>query len=1298
MLKRIFLFSFLLNHLLIFAQWNNINPVPDGNTIFSVFFIDNSIGWIAGSDGLIKKTTDTGVKWVRQNSGTQNTIRSIFFINADSGWVSGDNGLILKSTNGGESWIQLFSGTSIRLNQIKFSDKLNGLVAGNNGIILKTTDGGISWVQTNSNLSYNILSVDYASDNIIFAAGRNEVSYYPVLLKSTDSGATWIDISLPFTFVSGGINTVEFINADTGYVGGGEFYTSIGYIFKTTDGGTTWQQLYLPLPKMETPSENHKLLIEDDYYGIRSIYFRDADNGYAVGGNGGGWRRVILQTTDGGQFWSLKYHGMEEYGLLSVTITSSGTGLATGFNGSIFRTENNGQSWKQQFSGGVFYGGEENIRSIFFSDSLTGWAGGSRRSFGGNEDGFLLMKSTDGGNLWLTEKYYYDIPIIARDIYFTDLNNGFVATSDGLQYTTDGGINWNVYNDIISVSSVYFINDQTGWLASDDKYNYKKKANEIYNLIAKSTDGGQTWVQKTTPGGNSIFFIDQNTGWVVGNNGSIRKSSDGGETWTTISAGVTSNLNSVRFKNINLGAICGDNGTVLITTDGGQTWILRITNINENLNSIIFKDENSLWCAGNNGIILESNNLGINWIVHNGLTDKNLKCLTKKPDNSIFIAGEKGSMLSYSAGTNPAQPYFSKVWSGNPYLPMNIYITSALVDGASLKAGDEIGVFDGDICVGSVILNDSIPSGGFISLVVSMDDPTTTEIDGFTPDDSITFRLWNSQLQEEITYVEANYLQSNGRFLQQGTAVVELNGRLVINQTIALSGGWNIVSLKTEPLNKNLLNVFEPLITGDILIKVQDETGNAIEKLPPPIGWINNIGNWSATEGYYTKIQPNSSATLITAGFKINLPLNIPLTAGWNIISYPLDAEQNAINILQELINLNHLIKVQDEAGNAIEYLPPPIGWINNIGNFKPGEGYYIKVSQNTVLTYNTPSKKIITDKKKIIAEEKAVSQEQLNTVWSGNPYLPMNIYITNLSNQTSGVLSPGDEIGIFDNEFCVGVKQLNTQHFIQGYIQIIASADDPTTDFTDGFISGHPMIIKLWDSESNQIIDVNSFTVISGNQVFEPLGTSVISFESFIPVELVNFRATVSNNTVELNWETRSETNNRGFEVERSQKSPTGMEGQKVKSQMEWKSIGFVEGKGTTTEPVTYSFTDHNLTSGKYAYRLKQIDVDGTVKYSDEIETEVNAPMEFLLEQNYPNPFNPTTIISWQSPVGSRQILKIYDILGNEVVTLVDEYREAGRYNVEFTINNLQLSSGVYYYRLKAGDYVETKKMILLK
>ncbi|OGU35940.1 MAG: hypothetical protein A2315_12690 [Ignavibacteria bacterium RIFOXYB2_FULL_35_12] len=208
------------------------------------------------------------------------------------------------------------------------------------------------------------------------------------------------------------------------------------------------------------------------------------------------------------------------------------------------------------------------------------------------------------------------------------------------------------------------------------------------------------------------------------------------------------------------------------------------------------------------------------------------------------------------------------------------------------------------------------------------------------------------------------------------------------------------------------------------------------------------------------------------------------------------------------------------------------------------------------------------------------------------------------------------------------------------------------------------------------------------------------------VPVELISFAGKVEQSEVMLTWETATEINNYGFEIERSQML-------NVKSQ-NWEKIGFVGGNGTTTETKSYSFVDNvNEKFGKYSYRLKQIDHDGSFKYSNEIEVLIQ-PGKFSLEQNYPNPFNPSTKISWQSPVRSWQTLKVYDVLGNEVATLLNEEKEAGSYEVEFQsaarlpdgqVGNRQLASGVYIYRLQVypansevGSFTDTKKMILLR
>ncbi|RPI63015.1 MAG: T9SS C-terminal target domain-containing protein [Ignavibacteriales bacterium] len=191
--------------------------------------------------------------------------------------------------------------------------------------------------------------------------------------------------------------------------------------------------------------------------------------------------------------------------------------------------------------------------------------------------------------------------------------------------------------------------------------------------------------------------------------------------------------------------------------------------------------------------------------------------------------------------------------------------------------------------------------------------------------------------------------------------------------------------------------------------------------------------------------------------------------------------------------------------------------------------------------------------------------------------------------------------------------------------------------------------------------------------------------YETTIPVELVSFNASLNQSNVSLSWTTATELNNRGFSVQR-------------KVENKWQDVGFVEGNGTTTEINSYSYID-DISSiesfGKIYYRLKQIDYDGSFSMSSEVLV-MMTPAEYKLSQNYPNPFNPVTRINFQLPYASNVTLKIYDVVGSEVATLVNEIKAAGNYNFDF--NASSLASGVYYYKLQAGDFVQNKKMILMK
>ena len=185
-------------------------------------------------------------------------------------------------------------------------------------------------------------------------------------------------------------------------------------------------------------------------------------------------------------------------------------------------------------------------------------------------------------------------------------------------------------------------------------------------------------------------------------------------------------------------------------------------------------------------------------------------------------------------------------------------------------------------------------------------------------------------------------------------------------------------------------------------------------------------------------------------------------------------------------------------------------------------------------------------------------------------------------------------------------------------------------------------------------------------------------------PVELTSFVANVVDGRVNLAWSTATETNNSGFAVERSSNG------------VEFTQVGFVKGNGTTTEKNSYSFVDNSVNTGKYTYRLRQVDFDGSYEISKSVEVNVGLPTEFSLSQNYPNPFNPSTTINFALPKSSNVKLTIYNALGKEVATLINGTVEAGNHSAVWNASNN--ASGMYFFKLEAGNFTSTKKMMLIK
>jgi len=240
-------------------------------------------------------------------------------------------------------------------------------------------------------------------------------------------------------------------------------------------------------------------------------------------------------------------------------------------------------------------------------------------------------------------------------------------------------------------------------------------------------------------------------------------------------------------------------------------------------------------------------------------------------------------------------------------------------------------------------------------------------------------------------------------------------------------------------------------------------------------------------------------------------------------------------------------------------------------------------------------------------------------------------------------------------------------------------------------------LLIQQFFSQSK--ITFDAYTEISVQSGADICADSIIINGAFngsgticqgpLPVELVSFSYSVKTRNVILKWETAFELNNSGFLVERLKISFSGTEA--------WQNIGFVNGRGTVNNSSVYFFNDEKLNTGKYKYRLKQTDYSGSYEYYSLNEAvTIDPPSDFSISQNYPNPSNPKSQIDYEIPVSGIVTIKLYNILGQEVLILMNEKKDAGYYTVQFDGTNL--SSGVYFYTIDAGEFKLSKKMVLVK
>lgn len=572
--------------------WFWSNPMPQGNALNSVSFVNQNKGYIVGNYGTLLRTTNGGSNWEYLQPYQPKNLNSIFFVNSNVGYAVGDSGLIVKTTNGGDSWISQNSGVDTTLTDVFFLNENFGFAVGYWGLVLKTTNGGLSW--SSQSFYYNnnkVLMLDSSNGFIPHDFG---------LLKTTNGGSSWFSATLNPNIT---LKDVKFINNQIGIVVGG--YATVGHILRTTDGGNTWSNI-----------------INNNQWGFTGLFFRDSNTGFATGYSG-----TLLKTTDAGISWTnISFNTYNN--LYKGVFFDSNNGIIVGEGGLIYKTTDGGNNWNK-----VTTGTDKFLYSSSFLNNSFGMVGG---------DGGVVLKTTNGGVSWSEKNVILPSNPAITDIHIFDNNNAYAVGSFGFHHrTTDGGETWNSNSGLSAndLLRLIFMNDSIGFAVG------------YWGTVIKTTNSGINWIFANAGISNSILlfdadFLDANNGFICGSNGTILKTTDGGSSWSSLNSGTTEWLRGIDFWDTNLGLAVGDNRLILRTTNGGVSWdSISGYEWSYSYYSVKFVTPQYAVIVGDEGKILISSNGGISWQEQNSNTNNLLFRVTVVDTVTYYVVGEKGTVL-----------------------------------------------------------------------------------------------------------------------------------------------------------------------------------------------------------------------------------------------------------------------------------------------------------------------------------------------------------------------------------------------------------------------------------------------------------------------------------------------------------------------------------------------------------------------------------------------------------------------------------------------------------------------------
>ncbi|MCF6269353.1 MAG: YCF48-related protein [Melioribacteraceae bacterium] len=1072
-----------------------------------------------------------------------------------------------------------------------------------------------------------------------------------------------------------------------------------GGIYRTTDGGTTWNPHVSP--------------ISDD---LQDVFFINSTTGWIVGGT------KIMKSTDAGISWTLQYSGFAGQ-MNAVHFINSSVGWVCGAYGDIYKTTDGGANWVDQIPVNLTFGW---LQSIFFIDANNGWAVGTSKSY---------ASTTDGGATWNISELQGGV--LYKSIFFTSATEGWLAGDSDLLKTTDGGANWGTANSGLSsaafgykiMHSIYFVSSSTGYIVGNNgKFARTTNGNtsnptwtvstiageENYysvsfgtsstgwvvgngGVIQKTTNSGGAWTAQvepiTTEKLNATFFVSSNTGWAVGENGIVVTTTDGGSSWSTVNLGTTNTLFDVYFPSADVGYICGD-AVFYYTKDGGTTWTSR-TVINEYY-STKFINDNIGWIVGSTGFgtLFKTTNRGSSWTALSPAPPSPLYDLAIVDANTLVAVGYSGSIQRTTNGGTS----WSAVTSGTTDILRTVHFVNSSVGYIGTDNGKVLKSTDGGATWSTILSGAAIAFSDihFISetegwAVAGDKDTWYTDDGGATwtvPDNALSNQALNS-----IYFPTAS----------TGFRVGDLGN--IHKGTTSLSGQVPVFANNINPL----IDDIDIPISSNLLYLVWEDGGGE-----PATSYTLCLGTDGGGTVTPTNVVNGASMGGATS-YQHPSDLQYSTKYYWQIV--PANGNGAASNCPIWSFTTREDLNFGGGGTNAPGYFfanstpsasgapsQPTYGWVDpvlythtEIASWTSGDaddGFFgphtmgitfpffgnnfteIYIGTNGLLTFGTGY---------------SVNGASATIPDAAEPNNMIAACFMDLYSNTTGKVYYGVTGGKFVvtwfQYYDKGTSEYITFQVLlsaSGYIEFQYNDSESTFPLQIGI--GDDALIGIEDEYGSAGVLYRNNGV--GGPIFgSPLAVAFGDDNSALPVELTSFyAASTSSKTVVLNWTTATEVNNYGFSVLRLRSA----------TENEWEKIGFVEGHGNSNSPKDYSFVDSNPRSGKSLYRLKQIDIDGAFEYSETISVEINILGKYILEQNYPNPFNPTTNINFSIPVTGHVKLTVYNTIGQRVATLVNGIKNAGYHNISFNAANL--ISGIYFYKLESGDFVQVEKMMLLK